>query len=411
MSSTVDVKLINTDDNEKYEYPTRSLEIRVSSSKQIITPTRAATDYEFNQKAQIPTDITVDNPIYTSVTDLNCAEFKNLMYVNGHYDKIISNMEKKSGLSIYSNLRLFLLMPTVSDQKDEKSGKILNEAPMAQLKSNTRLLDSFIRTNIRLQRDIGLKLITIPFIELPFSQYKDIIRGIYQVLDKSGEQPVFFIDMRYKDFKKTIDLLANDYQTNMIGVYHRKYRHANINYDYLTDEYSRKDIAFLAASVERSSLQDISTMHYLPFMGNDVYAIKRKRGFPKYAKDENGDYTRDAKGKLVVEASTYTTDNIKFFNRDNLRIENINTDTQTVQRFLTEYDGDYFITSLLKNYRNIEGKKEDVEALRAFSRVSELKSSQTEFTSFQKLINENSTSDYIDEKTVLKQVLNGKENL
>jgi len=400
--NTVDVRVINTDDNEKYLYPSRSVEIRVSSSNRIITPTRAVTDYEFNQKALIPTEMPIENQVYISVADLNWGEFQKFMHVNGYYAKVISTMELKSRLSQYSNLRLFLLKPTITDTVDEETGKI-NYAPMKLLEQNPALLERFIRVIIQMQNEVGVNPVTIPFLELPLEQYKEIIRDVYLSLGKIGKQPVFFIDMRYQHFQPIVDLLTKEYQSNLIGLYFRKYREANLNYDYLRD-YAKKDVAFLATLVDRSSLYDISTMHYLPFLGNDIYAVKRTPGFAKYVKDENG-YVRDETGKKIVAPVEYTAKNIAFFDKENLCIENINKNPKLVQLFLAEYRNDDFITALLKNRNNVEGKKRDCDALKAFSKVSELISSQSEFISFQDYVKQDSSADYIDDRAVLKQTL------
>jgi hypothetical protein len=211
--------------------------------------------------------------------------------------------------------------------------------------------------------------------------------------------------MRYQHFQSLVDLLTTEYQSNLIGIYHTKYRNANFNYDYLSDKYSKKDVAFISTLVDRSSLYDISTMHCLPFLGNDVYAIKKTLSFATYVKDEYGHYVKDARGKKIVAPREHTTKNIELFDRENLCIENINTNPKLVETFLAEYKNDTFITSILKNHKNIEGIQRDVDALRAFSKVSELRSSQSEFVEFQDYVQQNSSSDYLDNKVVLKRAL------
>lgn len=56
------VKLKHIDDRTPYGYPTRSMEIRTDSGT-ISTPTRMMTSHEYNQKAQIPSDTTLDDTI------------------------------------------------------------------------------------------------------------------------------------------------------------------------------------------------------------------------------------------------------------------------------------------------------------------------------------------------------------
>ena len=391
----IDVNVKSIDENSKYLYPNRTIQIRTSSNLHIDTPTRAATDYEFNQKALIPTDIPFDNPAYMSSTNISLDEFEKFMHKNGYYSNIINRMELKSRLSLYSNLRLFLLKPTVTDKKDEKTG-IKHDSPMKILTQSSFLLERFIRLIIQMQTEVGLDLISIPFIDLRYEEYEKLINEVDSNLEKLNKQAVFFIDMGYKSFEKVIDLLVNKKQANLIGLYYKPYRKAHLSYETLK-EYIDKDVAFLSSQVTRSDIYDISTMHYLPFFYNDIYAVKRPLGFTKMEKDKNGN-------KIKIPPA-YSISDIQLFNKETLCIQSLTKTPALIEAYANEYKNDSFIRNLLDNYETAQGDQDKYPILNAFSKVSELKSSLSEFANFQKYVRQNSTKDYIDEKQTLKRTL------
>jgi hypothetical protein len=391
----IDVKVKSLDESTRFLYPrSRSIEIRTMSTD-ITTPIRAATDYEYNQKGLVPTDIPIDNPVYASVQDLSFSEFDKFMHQNGYYAKLIAKMELKSRLSQYSNLRLFLLKPTKSDRKDEVTGET-RYAPMTLLKQNSALLERFIRFIIQMQLEAEVNPIAIPFIELPFSAYRELIIQAARSIESRGKQPVFFVDLGYENFREIIDLLANQLDLNLIGLYFRSYRYAHLSYEVLREYFSR-DIAFFVALVNRTDLNDISTMHYLPFFANDIYAVRRPIGFQKVVRDDQG--------RVIKMPMDYSISKIQFFDKRSLRVQSIAKTPFLVNNYLNEYSNDFLIQNMLSNYQSADGIKERYKVLSAFSKVSELRSSSEEFKTFQKYVRQNSAIDYINEKAVLKRTL------
>jgi hypothetical protein len=391
----IDVKIKSLDESTRFLYPqSRSIEIRTTSNN-IITPIRAATDYEYHQKGLVPTDIPIDNPVYASVQDLSFSEFDKFMHQNGYYAKLIGKMELKSRLSQYSDLRLFLVKPTKSDRIDDITGE-RRYAPMTLLKQNPALLERFMRFIIQMQLEAEVNPITIPFIELPFSTYKELAFEATRSIESKGKQPVFFVDLGYENFGEIIDLLANHLDLNLIGLYFRSYRYAHLSYEILR-EYFSKDVAFLVTQVNRTDLNDISTMHYLPFFGNDIYAVKRPIGFQKTVTDDQG--------RRIEVPPEYSINKIQFFDKESLRVQPITKMPLLVENYAKEYGHEPLIRNMLENYRNADGFKDRCEALSAFSKVSELRSSSEEFKNFQKYISQNSAIEYINEKTVLKRTL------
>lgn len=267
---------------------------------------------------------------------------------------------------------------------------------MTLLKQNPSLRESFMRFIIQMQLEAGLNPITIPFIDLPLSTYKELITHFARIIEGEGKQPVFFVDLGYKDFGEIIGLLVNQLNLNLIGLYFKSYRHAHLSYEVLRHYFS-KDIAFFVTQVNRTDLNDISTMHYLPFFGNDIYAVRRPIGFEKVKEDEQGH-----KIKVPLE---YSVNKIQFFDKESLRVRSAVKMPLVVENYMKEYSHDSLIQNMLRNYRDADGIKDKYEILSAFSKVSELRSSSAEFANFQRYIKQNSAKDYIEEKQVLKQTL------
>jgi hypothetical protein len=385
-----DVKVKSIDDNSKYLYPNRTIEIK-TSKQNIITPIRASTDSEYRQKALIPTDLPIENPVSIAIEELNATQFDKYMNENGYFSKEISRAELKSRLSQYSSLSLFLLKPTKSDTKDKITGEP-RYSPMTLLKQNPMLLERFLRITIRMQQEAGLSQVSIPFIDLPFQEYADLVIKVNRSLERINQQPIFFVDMNYDDFDKALNLIVNDLQSNIVGLYFQSYKRAHKSYEVLRD-YVNKDVAFFAAQVERVGLNELSTMHYLPFFGNDIYAVEKPRGFSEID-------PLTGKPKKIV----YNPENVRLFDKESLRLRHIAADPALVERLSDEYKKDPLIPTVLRNFHEAN-VKEKYEILSAFSKISELNSSSTEFITLQKYIKENSTKEYIDEKPVLKRTL------
>jgi hypothetical protein len=389
MKKYVDVKVKSIDHSSRYLYPNRTVEIK-TNTRNIMTPTRAATDSEYRQKTLVPTDIPLENPVSVIIEELTANSFDKFMNQNGYYGRLLNRVELKSRLSQYSTLSLVLFKPTKSDRKDNIT-KEVRYSPMTLLKQNPKLLDRFLRIIIRLQQEAGLNPIAIPFIELPFHELKEIMIQVNRSLEIINHQPVFFVDMNHQDFEKTIKLIVNDLQSNMVGLYFQSYKSAHVSYEVLHD-YIDKDVAFLASQVQRVGLNEISTMHYLPFFGNDIYAVQKPRGFP------------DKEGKPRPQKDRYRPEYVRLFDKTSLTVRHITAAPTVVEQLANEYSRDPIIPSVLKNYHEAD-TEDKYEILSAFSKVSELRASSNEFANFQKYVKQNSTKDYVEEKQILKKTL------
>jgi len=389
----VDVNVKAIDYSARYLYPNRTVEIK-TSERNITTPIRAATSYEYHEKAKVPTDIPINNPIFINIEKLDYSRFEKLLKTNHYFAKIMRKIDLNNRLAQYSNLRLTLLQPTVTSKRDPKTGEKIRDSPMEHLKQNPALREKFLRFIIRLQQEVGLNPITIPFLELPFHTFQETVTQVSKSLEKINLQTIFFVDINYTDFEPAIELLANELQSKMIGLIFRRYRSFPLSYEALS-KYIDRDIVFFAVQVYRydSYYDDISTMHYLPFFGNDIYAVETPA---PYGSSTKGEQVEPPKDRLQY---------VRLFDKESLRVVPIAATQSTLEKLKDEYHNDIIIRSIIDNFHEARTDDSKYKVLRAFSKVNELHSSSSEFERFQDYVRQNSTKDYIQEKRFLQTTL------
>ncbi|MGA2682978.1 MAG: hypothetical protein ABSF44_14405 [Candidatus Bathyarchaeia archaeon] len=303
----------------------------------------------------------------------------------------------------YADLRLTLIQPTVTQKTDPNTHEIIQPSPMNLLKEDKALRDRFLRFVIRLQEEAGISQISIPFIELPFSSFREMLLGIKRSCERSNQQPIFFVDPSYLDFEAAIDFITKELQAKIVGLIYRPYRNVPLSYETLF-KYVDKDVAFLNTQVYRLDTQnrDISTMHYLPFLGNDLYSVMIPIPFGKSDKNspkiegESIKPPKPPKDKL---------DYVKFFDRKSLQVNALSDELSIISELRNQYEKDSIIENILEHYGEARTNEKIYTVLTALSKVNELNSSFAEFNSFQKYVNNNSTKDYLQEKKVLQEAL------
>lgn len=397
----VDVKVKAIDYSARYLYPNRIVEIRTKPPHQsILTPVRAATSYEYREKAKVPTDIPINNQFSINIEKLSYTRFEKLLTTNHYFGKLMRKMDLNNRLAQYSDLRVTLLQPTITPKKDPKTKRKIRDSPMEILQKNSSLRERFIRFIIRLQQETGSNIITIPFLNLPFHIFRNMTKEIDKGLQRIDGQALFFIDIAYEKFESAIELIADELEATMIGLIFKRYRRFPLSYEVLS-RYIDRDVAFFTVQVNRydSNYNDISTMHYLPFFGNDIYAVKTPAPFGPSKKDEE-EPTRPPKPPQD------RLRHIRLFDKESLRLSSVSYEPTIVEKLADEYRHDDIITNILENYREASSDDEKYKVLRALSKVSELNSSLSEFERFQDYVRQNSTRDYIQEKDTLQSALN-----
>jgi len=335
-----------------------------------------------------PTAAPIDSPVLINIKTLPPGDLQNFITKNETFGEFLRKIGVFNRVGQYSNIRLTLLQPTKTTL--EKDG--ITSMKILQRSSTSR--EKFLRLGIRLQQEAGMDVVTVPFIQLPFSILKKLTTEMHRDLTRgTGGEPLFFVDVNYHDFESVIHLLVDDLECQIVGLIQRRYSDYPLHYDYLRKYYDH-DVAFMSVQTSRfdENFDDISTMHYLPFLGNDIYAVK----VPKPFYDE---------AELEKPSKEPRLSKIRFFDKQSLKVKPAGSfDTERVLADIRYQDQD-IIRDMLDNREEVNGDNAKFQVLNSFSKVHELNTSQLEFQDLRTQIGKSETQHYIDSKQALKPLL------
>ncbi len=371
------VHLVEVDNSLPLLQPSRTMEIKTSKGL-TTSPIRCATSYEFNRKAELPTETTIDNPVSVYTKKFTGGEIIELLTTNKGYNRQLSSIEKIDRITEYSILHVcaFQLYETAKNTK----------APLVILQEGDNL-EKFLRFMIGMQYDAKHEIISIPALNLPLSILKTSLKNAERAIEKLGKQAVFSLDLGYNNFPEVLKFITSDLQTNFVNLIYRKRRNVPQHYEELR-KYASKDIAFLMTDVDRIDFdhEDLSTMHYMPFLGNDLFAVEIPAfNIPK-------------KGK--PKPKTHNLANLKIFNNDDLVIEPV-INHKISNKKIIEQLGNPSSDELEIKLENLnEAKTDDAKykIINALTRVHELKTSSKEFATLTDHVKERSSIDYVKSK-------------
>ncbi|MGB9003872.1 MAG: hypothetical protein WCC52_08715 [Nitrosotalea sp.] len=381
------VKLKSTDDNSKYGYPKRVIEIRTGKGD-FQTPTRAITNHEYYQKVASATDITFDGKTSIFFDRFTLKKLKAFLTEDKPFENLSKRLKVQTERSQHSYLNLALLKP--SSTKDDKKNSAVE-----LLQSSKRIREKYIRMIIQLQRALSLDPVVVPIMPLPEDDTKEMMREIKGYLDSQNVSVIFFFDLNRK-LPALLNYAIKDLQLPIIGLNYKRYTSAVQSYEAIR-EYSNDDVAFVMANTTRADAlnENISTMHYLPFLSNDIFSSFVP---PPVMTEEPQTYQDALSG-------------IKLFSKKQLILEKMLEKQIDINQIMSEVErpNDHKIREMLTNYNKgtTSDKTLAITRLRAFSKVHEAKSSLDEFVSLRKHIEERSTKDYVDstDKKFLKKTL------
>jgi len=227
-------------------------------------------------------------------------------------------------------------------------------------------------------------------LELQFFDY------ITKEIRNQNKEPLFVFDLDYQKrgdkFEDAMSYFIKSADVKLIAFANKSFPTSAISYDVLS-QLVEKDVAFFSFEVMRAdnNYNEISKMHYFPFIGNDVYCVKT----PRYVPDPN---------KPMMEASK---DAIKFFNPTNLLIEPSGSRLMKPKQILEEMHetDDKWLTSILNNFDKIGKDPDKIAVINAVSKIHELKSSSIEYNEVQKRVKSSESTEYIKEKPILESTL------
>lgn len=381
------MKVRSVDQFSPFLYPSRTVELKTPRGS-ILTPLRAATSYEYKAKMKTPTAATIDSPILINVKKLPPRDLRSLITKNESFGELLRKIGTSNRVGQYANICLTLLQPTRTTYEQD------GISSMRILQQSTSSRERFLRFVLKIHQEAGMDIVTVPFIALPFATLKKTITEMHRNLTGLGAEPLFFVDLAYKDFESVIRLLVDELECKLVGIIHRRYADQPIHYDFLRSYYDR-DVAFLSVETSRfdESLDDMSTMHYLPFLGNDVYAVRVPLPF-----HDESETKKPSKSEPKLEK-------IRFFDRKTLKVKPAGIfDTERVLSDIQYQDQD-IIRRMLDNRIEVNADNKKFQVLNSFSKLHELNTSLLEFGDFRERIRKSETKDYIEERDSLKPLL------
>ena len=283
-------------------------------------------------------------------------------------------------------------------------------------------LEKFLDLIIALQEHLNLDIITIPYLDLPYSILKKTYAKRTEQIRKDGKEPFFVVNLKHSapDFEKIMSLLVNDLQQQMIGLNFQKFQTAALNYRELSKYYD-KDVLFNTIQVGRNDpeFNDISTSHYMPFLTNDIVAVAAPRNFiPEGNSDlERKKNMQEKRMMRFKNSESYMEELLKLrmFNKKDLDLQSVTPMMNNVNELLSDVGDpkDNRLKTMLSNF-NIAGNEvieneERFSNLKSFTLIHELKSSVSEFSKFRKFISENETKTYVEEHKKLKNAVSKQE--
>lgn len=374
------------DDSIPFLYPSRIVEIKTTKGT-IRTPNRCATSYEFNRKQELPTTIPLDNRATIYSKKLTSKEIGNLLSGNEEFGILLESIEKMNRLAEYSDLHISEF------QLFKSAGK--GPSPIEILSTNDNL-NKFMRMYLRLHEEANNDIIPIPHLDLARDQLKSTYKTAEKAIEKINRQSVYSLDLAYPYFAEALNFIINDLQSNCVNLIYRRYRNVPQSYEELR-KYARKDIAFIMTDVERANFNnsDLSVMHYMPFFGNDLYAVQPPTGFPKKSK------TGEKKKKVR------NIGNLRLLNRKELTIKPIIENTISNQDILNELNSSEETTLkfYLDNVDKAQNDDQIYKIINSLTRIHELQGSTKEFTVLGAYVKQHSAIDYVKSKKQLYERL------
>ena len=391
------VSLKEIDDKSPYGYPKRTIEIKTKEGT-IQTPTRSITNHEYRQKEIIPAGIQFQGNSSFFLERMSRKKLELFLTSDSPFENLFKRIRIQNERSQHVPLNLAMIKPSITRTKNEE-GKILKNSSMDLLVSSERHREKFLRMIIKLQQASNMNTITIPSLNLQLSEMKKVMKEITEFITKDGSTPVFFFELG-KNFPELLKYATHDLQIQLIGINYKKYTSAIQSYEAMRDVYD-KDVAFFVANTSRAdpSFDEISTMHYLPFLSNDIFSSFIPT--PKITTDIKSEQESVVQNKL---------DQVKLFDKTELKIRKITKgfDKNQILKQMDKFE-DVRLTEMLDNFQDA-GKPNQttkLNELKAFSKIHEVMASSSEFDTFREHIKDRSTKDYVDDlsKNTLKKIV------
>jgi hypothetical protein len=136
----------------------------------------------------------------------------------------------------YSPFKAHIIQPTITEKVDRNSGSKI-ESGIDYIAKNSKERNRFTRFNVRLRTDLGMDIVTIPYLKLPFDLYSEIVKDVSLELRNQGREPLILFDLDYgrrgDKFSEALAFFIRDLEVRLIGFYFKSFTKHAVSYDVL----------------------------------------------------------------------------------------------------------------------------------------------------------------------------------
>jgi hypothetical protein len=377
----IDVQVQRLDESSQnlpYYYRSRATRIRTDKGD-VITPSRIISKSEYNARAGVPLSRPQPLDLAIDFKTINAKQMGTFLSTNDTIIDFKRTAKKFVHMTQKAKFRLLFFQPANTAINTFKGMNTQNRRNFIELQAN------------HLQLGLGNEIITYPFLDLPFSQFKEYVDRYFT---NDPFSTIFLVDMRAppKQFTKMLDYLIHK-GSRLIGLIHEDSDNIPIQHQIVASSYANKEnLSFIACQVKRKCLeQNASGLHPLQFSGIDMVAPYQRPG------------GGDSKPNLSK---------INFFVKNTLMFQGVRptmeyNGTSIIEDldipFSHEEDREW-VRSMVDDYAAGAGDKLMFKELYNLSRLHECIASTNEFGTSRQLIRSQESSQYFEMRPILKQL-------
>lgn len=377
----IDVKLDNLDQSKKelpYYYRSRSLKITTENGF-IQTPTRMTARTEYYARANVPLNHPMPMDLAIDFKPIAPNQLKDFLKNTETVTDFRLHAKKFSQITERAKLSFSFYQPSDNALTVLKNMNRDNQKQFIEMQADF------------LQLQLGTNILTYPYIDYPFTDYK---RYVDKYFNSDPYSTIFVVDMKAdpEHFKRVLDYLVQK-GAKLIALLYADIEVSPIQHYIIASRYANNEnLGFLACQVPRKYLNTpVSGLQALQFTGIDLVApIQKSTGGPI-----NRNLTK-----------------LEFFLRKSLLFDKIHdafAHNGTViagdlDLHSSETQDAQLVKKMIRGFRLGEHDERAFYALLYFSRVHECFASVSEFDESRQLIRSSESNEYFDRKPVLKKL-------
>jgi hypothetical protein len=365
------------DDRLPYYYRTRFVNISTDKGT-FSTPARVITRHEYMARSGVPLSRSLPLQLAIDFRELSDAQVYGLMNKSDIAEQILRVTKQFNDITRKAILKISVFQPPYSSLN-----KMSNEEKIRYADTQADFL----------QRRLGSGIITFPYLNMSFSEYKEFIDTRYR---RSIEHStIFTLDMKMEPLhlEKILNHLTEKEQPMIIVLIYENWEKTIPQHRIISQHFDNEKVALRMCQVEREEHEShTSELHSVALGGGlDLVSLKQSRGFSKLQ--------RLSLGK------------IKLFDPRTLSINNIDSTLNDSTRILLDefefYQDNFndfnYVSNIIRGYRGAAIHHKKFQILYYLARTHEAIASTRIFDGTRQLIGKNELPEYI-EQTNLRSV-------